>query len=133
MFTVVDVACLKWQGNSPMVTCIRPHARQSVLRHEAIGGVYYVLMKKPGSMFRSGNKWPFQDRAIHSASPLIFRCWCHRCNGVLLLVEVIVTPFFGRSVHTGCWRFMQVTVIWQRVSFEQSWSLCHEAFLLLMV
>jgi hypothetical protein len=75
MPSVVDVACLKWQGHTPMVRCIRPHARLSILRHEAIGGVYYVLMKKPGSMFRSGNKWPFQDSAVHSVTPLIFRCW----------------------------------------------------------
>jgi hypothetical protein len=63
--SVVDVASLKWQGNTPMVRCIRAHARSSILRHEAIGGLYYVLMKKPGSMFRDGNKWPFQDSALH--------------------------------------------------------------------
>jgi hypothetical protein len=59
--SLVDVSSLMWLGSIPNVRCIRGHARTSILRHEAAGGMYYVLMQKPGTMFRVGNKWPFQD------------------------------------------------------------------------
>ena len=59
--SLVDVATLKWLGSIPHVRCIRGHSKFSMLRHESVGGLYYVLMEKPGAMFRAGNRWPFQD------------------------------------------------------------------------
>ena len=75
--TVVDVASLIWLGSIPTVRCIRGHSRTSILRHEAVGGMYYVLMQKPGTMFRTGNKWPFQDRLVLGKS---MRCRYIECN-----------------------------------------------------
>jgi len=77
--TVVDVASLTWLGSIPMVRCIRAHSRASILRHEAVGGMYYVLMQKPGTMFRTGNKWPFQDRLELGKSMHCRFCECNVC------------------------------------------------------
>ena len=50
-----------WGGAVPHLRLLRPRRATRALHQETIGGLYYVLMEKPGTMFRSGNRWPFLD------------------------------------------------------------------------
>ena len=57
----MDVAGLVWMNAKPVLRFLRPRRRLSQGLAETHGGLYYVLMQKPGTMFRFGNRWPFQD------------------------------------------------------------------------
>ena len=53
-----------WQGYPPNVQAVLPHRKGKGAFSEIVGGVYYVLAKKIGSMYRAGNQWPFLDRSM---------------------------------------------------------------------
>ena len=60
-----DMCCL---GSRPNMRVLRPCGRRRPAQSEAVGGMYYVLMEKPGSMFRAANRWPFQDIYMKACS-----------------------------------------------------------------
>lgn len=57
----LDVATMGWGGVRPHLRFLRPKRAGGSVRSEVVGGIYYVLMDKPGTMFRAGNRWPFVD------------------------------------------------------------------------
>ena len=54
-----------WGGSQPHLRLLRARRAHKGVHQETIGGLYYVLMEKPGTMFRAGNRWPFKDVAFH--------------------------------------------------------------------
>lgn len=50
-----------WQGVKPDMRIMRCSKRSRSAMLEQAGGFYYVLAKKPGSMFRAADRWPFLD------------------------------------------------------------------------
>ena len=100
----VDVASFMWLGSNPQIRGMRSHSRKSVMQDETVGGLYYVLMEKPGTMFRVANLWPFQDcrkRCMSAAGVLRVRVVCataksycndvefHGCRGVPGLCKML--------------------------------------------
>ena len=57
---------LYWVGTIPHLQLLGAHPNPRGFCHEAIRGLYYALMEKPGTMFRAGNGWPFQEVACHA-------------------------------------------------------------------
>ena len=60
-----------WGGSVPHIRLLRPRRNNKALHQETIGGLYYVLMEKPGTMFRAGTRWPFKDVACHGLGSLV--------------------------------------------------------------
>ena len=59
--TNIDLDGMVWSGVRPNIRLLRTRKIRRPVITEAVGGLYYVLTEKPGSMFRSGNRWPFQE------------------------------------------------------------------------
>ena len=57
----VDLAAVAWSGARPNVRLMRCRKQDRALRHVVVGGIYYVLMDKPGTMYCAGTKWRFTD------------------------------------------------------------------------
>ena len=51
---------LRWDGRLPDIQVMRLNPRQSQA-DRTVGGVYYCMAKKEGSMFRNGNVQPFKE------------------------------------------------------------------------
>ena len=84
----VDLATLAWGGARPNVRLMRCRRQGRAVRDEIVGGMYYVLMNKPGSMFRMGNRWPFTELLAGS----------NRC--VILIFSRL--PRWSRDIHGSC-------------------------------
>ena len=82
-----------WGGCVPHLRLLRPRRANRALHQETIGGLYYVLMEKPGTMFRSGNRWPFKDMECHGLWSIVYvgytgsfeNLWFIRMRKTLLL------------------------------------------------
>lgn len=59
---VLELDDWAWQGFAPDVQPLLPHRKGKGVFNEVVGGVYYVLANKIGSMYRAGNRWPFLDQ-----------------------------------------------------------------------
>ena len=59
LFRTVYTEQLRWDGNIPDVQTMRARGRPSDA--QTTGGLYYVLCKKVGSLFRAGSVTPFED------------------------------------------------------------------------
>ena len=57
----LDLETMGWNGVRPHIRLLRPKRAAGGVRAETIGGLYYVLMEKPGTMFRGASRWPFLD------------------------------------------------------------------------
>ena len=57
---------LYWGGTIPHLQLRVAHPNPRGFCQETICGLYYALMEKPGTMFRAGNGWPFQEVECHA-------------------------------------------------------------------
>ena len=63
---------LYWGGTIPHLQLRVAHPNPRGFCQETIRGLYYALMEKPGTMFRAGNRWPFQEVKCHAFCPIRF-------------------------------------------------------------
>ena len=53
-----------WQGVKPDVKPMRAARKSRWVKLEQVGGMYYVLANKLGTMFRASTHWPFTDVSL---------------------------------------------------------------------
>ena len=96
----LNLADMGWGGVRPHMRVLRPRRAGGALRAEIIGGMYYVLTVKPGTMFRHGSRWPFSDLVIVinyclSLVEVCVPCCFSRCSPVLCINHQTCSPVFA--------------------------------------
>ena len=84
---------LRWDGNLPDVKIMKARGGRSTIENRTIGGLYYCLAKKEGSVFRAGSMQPFEDTCWFVVFWILVHCLCLFFCDVLASCACVLAMF----------------------------------------